>query len=106
MGASMLGAATLNMAYSASGVKPLAYGVFALIAFCRPLFYTLAAAFTAEVFGMESFGKVYGLLFTLAGVANYLIQPLQMVAVVQGYDVANAILLSALFLSAALPIRV
>eukprot|EP00404_Azadinium_spinosum_P046421 CAMPEP_0180808726 /NCGR_PEP_ID=MMETSP1038_2-20121128/63946_1 /TAXON_ID=632150 /ORGANISM="Azadinium spinosum, Strain 3D9" /LENGTH=142 /DNA_ID=CAMNT_0022849851 /DNA_START=50 /DNA_END=474 /DNA_ORIENTATION=+ len=78
--ACFLAAAAFFGVYLTTGVPVAAYAAFALFVLCRPLFYTLAAAFTAEVFGIATFGKVYGLLFTCAGIANFAIQPLTLLA--------------------------
>ncbi|CAD7940933.1 unnamed protein product [Amoebophrya sp. A25] len=43
---------------------------FLFICFSRPLFYTMLAVFTARRFGFATFGKLYGLVCSVAGLAN------------------------------------
>lgn len=91
----MLTFAGLNFAYAADATEALAYASFAMIAFCRPLLYTMAAAFIGQVFGFANFGKIYGLQFTIAGVVNLCVRPLHSLALSRGYWTANIILMSA-----------
>merc|ERR1711916_354088 len=54
-----------------------------------PFFYTFTAAFTGHVFGFSTFGTIYGLMTSLAGLANVGVTPLQVVARSYGYGSAN-----------------
>ncbi len=36
----------------------------------RPFYYTVVSDYCSKVFGFETFGTVYGLLMTLAGLCN------------------------------------
>jgi MFS family permease len=51
-----------------------AYTGIMLFVLYRPLYYTAVSDYSAKVFGFATFGKVYGLIITLAGLLN-LIQP-------------------------------
>jgi len=79
----------LNALYMATGVETCAYAAFTVFVFCRPLFYTFTAAFTGHVFGFSTFGTIYGLMTSLAGLANVGVTPLQVVARSYGYGSAN-----------------
>lgn len=56
------------------GVLPFVWAAYANIAIFvlyRPLYYTAVSDYAAKVFGFQTFGKVYGLIFFLAGVLNF-----------------------------------
>ncbi|KAH3902814.1 Fmp42p SCDLUD_000405 [Saccharomycodes ludwigii] len=46
-------------------------GILILVAY-RPFYYTVVSDYCAKVFGFETFGTVYGLLMTIAGLLNLL----------------------------------
>jgi len=81
----------------------LAYAAFAVFAFCRPLFYTVGASFCGGVFGFATFGKVYGLCNTVAGIANLAVAPLTALAAEQGFRRANTLLTMLQMSTIALP---
>merc|ERR1712187_226970 len=81
----------------------LAYMAFFVFAFSRPLLSTLPAVFTSHMFGFATFGKVYGFLFTVAGVANYSVAALKVLAVAHGFNTANAVVVAVLFTALVLP---
>jgi len=56
-----------------------------LFCFSRPLLYTVIAVHMGRTYGFATFGSVYGLAFTVAGIANSL-QYLLDEAVHQRYD--------------------
>jgi len=63
---------------------------------CRPLLYTLGAVHMSRIFGFQTFGRLYGLLFTIAGLTNLLQYPLDYIAQAHfggSYDEINAMLL-------------
>jgi len=91
--AAMLTFAGLNFAYAAEGSAALAYAAFAVFAFCRPLLYTMAAAFIGQVFGFANFGKLYGLVFTVAGAVNLCVRGLHWVALTYSYQTANMVMI-------------
>lgn len=78
---------------STSGVLGIAS--FVVFAFCRPLLYTLGAASVGQLFGFTHFGTIYGLLFTVAGAVNCLVQPLRVIAEDYGFSVAHVMLVFA-----------
>lgn len=80
-----------------------AYVAFVVFSFCRPLFYSLNASFCGYWFGFKQFGKVFGLVNTIAGLANLLGRPLQQHASRYGFAVVNHGLLAAQLVSLALP---
>lgn len=102
----LLAFAALNAAYASSGDATLAYSAFTVFALCRPLFYTLGAGFTGQFFGFANFGKIYGLLFTLAGVANLAVQPLHVLAEDRGFGTANSALVAMQLTTVVLPLVV
>jgi len=104
--ASLLSFFVLNGTYALTGAEPAAYAAFAIFSFCRPLFYTLNAAFTGETFGFATFGLLYGLLNSLAGVANCSVAPLAALAESHGFFTTNAVLLAVQFTMVALPLLV
>lgn len=56
------------------GVLPFlwaAYANIAIFVIYRPLYYTAISDYSAKVFGFQTFGKVYGLIFFLAGLLNF-----------------------------------
>mmetsp|Transcript_63 Transcript_63/g.163 ORF Transcript_63/g.163 Transcript_63/m.163 type:complete len:457 (+) Transcript_63:70-1440(+) len=65
---------------------------FVLFSFCRPLFYTLGATYIGQKFGFQTFGRLYGLLTTVCGMANLLGQPLTVFGQERGFMSANAVL--------------
>jgi len=65
---------------------------FVVFSFCRPLFYTLGATYIGQKFGFQTFGRLYGFLTTLCGVANLLGQPLTVFGQERGFLSANAVL--------------
>ncbi|EOD27373.1 hypothetical protein EMIHUDRAFT_235992 [Emiliania huxleyi CCMP1516] len=89
--------------HAATGYTDAAYAAFVIFAYCRPLFYTLGASFTGEVFGFGNFGTLYGTVNTIAGLTNTLMQPLSGIATTQGFGVANSIVSAAFVVTAALP---
>ncbi|KAL6937646.1 hypothetical protein ACO0RG_004162 [Hanseniaspora osmophila] len=50
-------------------------GILLLVAY-RPFYYTVVSDYCSKVFGFDTFGTVYGLLMTLAGLCNLLQTPL------------------------------
>lgn len=95
----------LHALYQVTGLPLAAYAAFAVFALCRPLFYTLGASFTGLMFGFQTFGTVYGLLFSLAGLANLAVQPLRWIAEEYGFEVSNCILLCLQLTTLLLPIK-
>lgn len=93
----------LSFLHAALGLDELAYVAFAVFSFARPLLYTLAASFTAQMFGMRNFGKCYGILFTLAGIMNTNVSDLKLFAELHGFVNTNVLLLLAELLVVALP---
>jgi len=91
--------------YQTTGVIAIAYAAFVVFAFCRPLFYTLGATFVGHVFGFQTFGRLYGILVTIAGFANTLVQPLAVLAQLKDFHVANSIALLVQLSTIALPAR-
>eukprot|EP00928_Gymnodinium_smaydae_P045824 TRINITY_DN304_c0_g2_i3.p1 TRINITY_DN304_c0_g2~~TRINITY_DN304_c0_g2_i3.p1 ORF type:complete len:491 (-),score=77.97 TRINITY_DN304_c0_g2_i3:202-1674(-) len=89
--------------YALTHATAAAYAAFAVFALVRPFFYTLGASFTGEVFGFDTFGKVYGLVNTIAGLANLLIQPLTSLALVEGFRFTNAVVLTVQLTTMAMP---
>merc|ERR1712039_447514 len=61
----------------------------AIIAFSRCLFYTLCATFTGSLFGFDTFGQIYGLVFLMAGIANLAVHPLSELAHTHGFNATN-----------------
>ena len=56
------------------GVLPFiwaAYANIAIFVLYRPLYYTAVSDYAAKVFGFQTFGKVYGAIFLLAGMMNF-----------------------------------
>lgn len=56
-----------------SGVLPFTWAAYlniALFVLYRPLYYTAVSDYAAKVFGFHTFGKVYGLIITIAGLLN------------------------------------
>lgn len=47
-----------------------AYANISLFVLYRPFYYTAVSDYAAKVFGFHTFGKVYGLIITLAGLGN------------------------------------
>eukprot|EP00405_Crypthecodinium_cohnii_P011850 CAMPEP_0206433732 /NCGR_PEP_ID=MMETSP0324_2-20121206/8700_1 /ASSEMBLY_ACC=CAM_ASM_000836 /TAXON_ID=2866 /ORGANISM="Crypthecodinium cohnii, Strain Seligo" /LENGTH=473 /DNA_ID=CAMNT_0053900037 /DNA_START=87 /DNA_END=1505 /DNA_ORIENTATION=- len=90
--------------YVETEIAAAAYLAFAVFALVRPLFYTLGASFVGQVFGFGTFGKVYGLLTTFAGIACLIVQPLGNLAANNGFEVANGVLTVAQATTAALPL--
>lgn len=82
----------LAMLHRQTGASLFAYAAFTVFSICRPLFYTVTAAFTGLLFGFETFGKLYGLIFTLSGIANMSVQPLRESAEAHGFQMPNGIL--------------
>lgn len=101
--ASLIVFATLNFISQRFQVPAAAYASFAFIALSRCLFYTLCAAFTGALFGFETFGQIYGLVFFLAGLANLSVQPLRVIANSYGFDETNAGLLALQITTVLLP---
>ncbi|CAD6503951.1 BgTH12-05694 [Blumeria graminis f. sp. triticale] len=48
-----------------------AYSNVCLFVLCRPFYYTLISDFAAKVFGFKTFGTVYGLSISIAGLFNF-----------------------------------
>jgi len=71
----------------------VAYLSFALFALVRPMFYSLSASSVGAVFGFRNFGKIFGLINTLAGFSNLIARPLNRVAEVHGYTFTNMVVL-------------
>ncbi|KAL1591186.1 hypothetical protein WHR41_00126 [Cladosporium halotolerans] len=66
---------TIATAIGVLGVIPemwAAYANVCLFVIYRPLYYTAVSDYSAKVFGFATFGKVYGLVVSLAGVLNFL----------------------------------
>eukprot|EP00746_Dinoflagellata_sp_MGD_P037261 gnl/MRDRNA2_/MRDRNA2_18946_c0_seq1.p1 gnl/MRDRNA2_/MRDRNA2_18946_c0~~gnl/MRDRNA2_/MRDRNA2_18946_c0_seq1.p1 ORF type:complete len:382 (-),score=36.56 gnl/MRDRNA2_/MRDRNA2_18946_c0_seq1:237-1382(-) len=70
-------------------VDAVAYLAFALLTFSRPLLFTCTAAFVSHMFGMQTFGRVHGSIFTLAGFANISVAGLKIISHAHSYQVAN-----------------
>lgn len=45
----------------------LSIASFVIFSFSRPMFYTMGAVHVSRTFGFRTFGRLYGLLFTLSG---------------------------------------
>lgn len=90
--------------YAESGNELLAHGTFLIFALCRPLFYTLGASFCGQTFGFTTFGKVYGLVTMIAGLANFAVSPLTSLAANEGFASSNHMLAIAQVTTLALPV--
>ena len=82
----------LFMAYSATDDHWIPRSAFVCFAFCRPLFYTLNGVFCGRQFGQSNFGTSFGLMMTIAGFCNLLVQPLASSANTHGFPLVNGIL--------------
>eukprot|EP00913_Durusdinium_trenchii_P004896 g4545.t1 len=67
----------------------LARAGFVCFAFCRPLLYTLNPMICGRLFGQEVFGRVFGLMNTIAGFCNLMVQPLAALAHQHGFQGIN-----------------
>jgi len=90
--------------YASTGNDTIAYAAFVAFAFCRPLFYTVGASFCGSVFGFATFGKVYGLCNTVAGIANLAVAPLGALADEKGFRHTNLLLTIAQMSTIGLPL--
>ncbi|CAK9057262.1 Protein FMP42 [Durusdinium trenchii] len=82
----------------------LARAGFVCFAFCRPLLYTLNPMICGRLFGQEVFGRVFGLMNTIAGFCNLMVQPLAALAHQHGFQGINVILGVLQLSTAVLPI--
>ena len=82
----------LFMAHWATDDYSVPRAAFVCFAFCRPLFYTLNPVFCGRQFGQSNFGTSFGLLLTIAGLCNLLVQPLASSANTHGFPLINGIL--------------
>jgi len=93
----------LNAVHSWTANVGVACSAFLVFSFCRPLLYTLAAGYVGTVFGFQNFGKIYGLLFTLAGIANGAVQAFRSLAQWRDFGTANLVLFAVQFTAIILP---
>lgn len=82
----------------------LAYAAFAFLTFSRPLLFTVTATFISHMFGMKTFGRVHGSIFTLAGFANVSVSGLKSLSHAHGYHVANTCMFALQVSTVSLPL--
>lgn len=84
-------------------MEATAYLAFTFFSFSRPLLYTITANFTGHMFGFQTFGTTYGLIFSLAGTFNSLVAVLKTFAQRSGYQAVNGVIFAMLLMAAAFP---
>jgi len=100
----MLSFYVLLAVHAVSNMRAFGFLAFVVFAFCRPMFYTLGATFVGQQFGFATFGRLYGSLTTICGVANLIGQPLAELGQAQGFSVANAVLVLLQLTTLAFPV--